>query len=105
MGKVMNFDYSLTAPKRMPVVLVETMNGLPDRNNSNGYGSMEHCIAAALGQPERLVAYNTYQVKIYGNYELGGFSEEAKRQYRDEHWQEDLQKTFEAGKRLADSIM
>ena len=67
-------DYSLTAPKRMPVVLMETMNGLPERNNSNGYGSMEHCIAAALGQPERLVAYNTYQVKIYGNYELGGFS-------------------------------
>ena len=98
-------DYSLTAPKRMPVVLVETMNGLPDRNNSNGYGSMEHCIAAALGQPERLVAYNTYQVKIYGDYELGGFSEEAKRQYRDEHWHEDLQKAFEAGKRMAESIM
>ena len=28
-------DYSLTAPKRMPVVLVETMNGTPERNNSN----------------------------------------------------------------------
>ena len=98
-------DYSMTAPKRMPVVLVETMNGLPERNNSNGYGSMEHCIAAALGQPERLVAYNTYQVKSYGNYELGGFSEEAKRQYRDENWHEDLQKAFEAGKRMAESIM
>ncbi len=97
-------DYSLTAPKRMPVVLVETMNGLPDRNNSNGYGSMEHCIAAALGQPERLVAYNTYQVNNYDHYELGGFSEEAKRQYRDEHWQEDLQKAFEAGKRMAEMI-
>ena len=94
-------DYRLTAPKRMPVVLVETLNGLPDRNNSNGYGSMEHCIAAALGQPERLVAYNTYQVKNYDHYELGGFSEEAKRQYRDEHWQEDLQNAFEAGKRMA----
>jgi hypothetical protein len=89
----------------MPVVLMETMNGLPDRNNSNGYGSMEHCIAAALGQPERLVAYNTYQVKNYGNYELGGFSEEAKRQYRDEHWHEDLQKAFEAGKRMAENIV
>ena len=98
-------DYSLTVPKRMPVVLVETMNGMPDRNNSNGYGSMEHCIVAALGQPERLVAYNTYQVKNYGNYELGGFSEEAKRQYRDEHWQEDLQKAFEAGERMAEGIM
>ena len=27
-------DYSLTAPNRMPVVLIETMNGAPERNNS-----------------------------------------------------------------------
>ena len=31
-------DYSMTAPKRMPVLLVETMNGTPERNNSQGYG-------------------------------------------------------------------
>ena len=94
-------DYSMTAPKKMPVVLVETMNGTPARNNSKGYGSMEHCISAALGDPERLVAYNTYQVKNYDRYELAGFSEEAKRKYREEHWEEDLQKAFEAGKRMA----
>ena len=98
-------DYSLTAPKRMPVVLMETLNGLPDRNNSQGYGSMEHCIAAALGQPGHVNAYNTYQVKNYDNYELGGFSEEAKRQYRDAHWEEDLQKAFDAGKRMAEGII
>ena len=51
-------DYSMTAPKKMPVVLMETMNGLPDRNNSQGYGSMEHCIKAALGEPERIIAYD-----------------------------------------------
>lgn len=98
-------DYSITAPKRMPVVLVETMNGTPEYNNDHGYGSMEHCITTALGQPERLVAYHTYQVKNYDHYELGGFSEEAKRQYRDEHWQEDLQNAFEAGKRMAEAIV
>ena len=97
-------DYSLTAPKLMPVVLMETMNGLPDRNNSQGYGSMEHCIAAALGQPEHVNAYNTYQVKNYDSYELGGFSEEAKRQYRDAHWLEDLQKAYDAGRRMAESM-
>ena len=68
-------DYSMTAPKRMPVVLLETMNGSPERNNSQGYGSMEYCIKAALGEPERLYAYNTYQVKNYDNFELAGFSE------------------------------
>lgn len=98
-------DYSMTAPKRMPAVLVETMNGTPEMNNSQGYGSMEYCIKSALGDPERLIAYNTYQVKNYDRYELAGFSEEAKRKYRDAHWEEDLQKAFEAGKRMAENIM
>ena len=98
-------DYSMTAPKRMPVVLLETMNGLPERNNSQGYGSMEYCIKAALGEPERLYAYNTYQVKNYANFELAGFSEEAKRKYRDEHWEQDLLAAYEAGKRMAEKIL
>ena len=97
-------DYSMTAPKPMPVVLMETMNGTPDRNNSQGYGSMEYCIARALGEPEHLIAYNTYQVKDYSRFELAGFSEEAKRQYRDEHWEEDLQRAFAAGKRMAEEL-
>lgn len=97
-------DYSMTAPKRMPVLLIETMNGTPERNNSQGYGSMEYCIKASLGEPEHLIAYNTYQVKNYANYELAGFSEEAKRQYREAHWEEDLQKAYDAGRRMAQSI-
>ena len=97
-------DYSLTAPKKMPVVLMETMNGLPDQNNSQGYGSMEYCIANALGEPEHINAYNTYQVKNYDRFELAGFSEEAKRQYRDEHWEQDLQKAYDTGKRMAEKM-
>jgi len=98
-------DYNLTAPKRMPVALIETMNGTPERNNSNGYGSMEHCIATALGRPERLVAYNTCQVKDYSRYELAGFSEEAKHEWREEHWEKDLQKAFDAGKKMVESLL
>lgn len=98
-------DYSLTAPKRMPVVLVETQNGSENANNCNGFGSMEHCITQALGEPEKLFAYNTYQVKNYDNYELRGFSEPAKRQYREEHWEKDLQAAFDAGRRMAEQIV
>lgn len=58
----------------------------------------------ALGQPEHLVAYNTDQVKNYERYELAAFSEEAKRQWRDAHWEEDLQKAFDAGRQLAARI-
>ena len=95
-------DYSLTAPKRMPVVLVETMNGTPERNNSNHFGTMEYCIATALGEPQHIVAYNTCQVASYDRYELGGFSEEAKHAWRDAHWDEDLQKAFDAGRQMAE---
>ncbi len=98
-------DYSMTAPKKMPVLRIETMNGTSERNNSQGYGSMEYCIAAALGQPQHLIAYNTYQVKNYDRFELAGFSEEAKRQWRDEHWEEDLQKAFDAGRQMAEDIL
>ena len=98
-------DYSMTAPKWMPVVLMETMNGTPERNNSQGYGSMEYCIQTALGEPEHLIAYNTYQVKNYERFELASFSEEAKRQWRDEHWEQDLQKAFDAGKQMAEKIL
>ena len=97
-------DYSMTAPKKMPVVLMETMNGLPDRNNSQGYGPMEYCIAAALGQPKHVIAYNTYQVKNYDRFELASFSEEAKRKYREEHWAQDLQRAFDAGVEMAYSL-
>lgn len=84
--------------KNMKKIVI--MDGTPERNNSNGFGSMEYCITAALGEPQRLTAYNTCQVANYGNYELAGFSEEAKQQWRDEHWEEDLQKAFEAGKKI-----
>ena len=98
-------DYSMTAPKRMSVVLMETMNGTPERNNSQGYGSMEYCITTALSEPERLIAYNTYQVKNYDRFELASFSEKAKRQWRDEYWEQDLQKAYDAGKQMAEKIM
>ena len=94
-------DYSMTAPKRMPVVLIETMNGTPERNNSHGFGSMEHCLTVSLGTPKRIVAYNTYQVKDYNRFELAAFSEPAKRQWRDEHWNDDLQKAYAAGREMA----
>ena len=98
-------DYSVTAPKRIPVVLTLAMNSTPAQyENTNCWGVMESVIARALGQPEHVNAYNTYQVKNYDRFELASFSEEAKRQYRDEHWEQDLQKAFDVGRRMAEKI-
>ena len=68
-------------------------------------GHASNSISAALGEPEHLIAYNTYQVKNYDRYELAGFSEEAKRQWRDEHWEKDLQKAYDAGRQMAEKIL
>ena len=95
-------DYSLTAPKKMPVVLMETMNGTPEQNNSEGFGAKEMCIKVALGEPETLVAYNTCQVKNYDNYELAMFSKDAKLKWREDNWEKDLQSAYDAGKRMAE---
>jgi multimeric flavodoxin WrbA len=97
-------DYSLTAPKKMPVVLMETMNGTPEQNNSQGFGAKEMCIAAALGQPEKITAYNTCQVKNYDHYELASFSAEAKLNWRENNWEKDLNNAYEAGKRMAETV-
>ena len=53
------------------------------------------------GAPERIIAYNTYQVKSYDRFELASFSEPAKQLWRDLHWEADLQKAFDAGRRMA----
>ena len=98
-------DYSLSAPKHMPVLLVESQNGSAEHNNCKGYGPFEHCIAQALGPFERLTAYNTYQVKDYSRYELAGFSEPDKCRYREEHWPQTLQQAFDAGRAMALKIL
>ena len=38
----------------------------------------------------------------YENYELGSFSEEAKHAWRDEHWEEDSQRAYDAGRKMAE---
>lgn len=99
-------DYSLTAPKQIPVVLTYTMNSNTEQAKMV-YQSMaiiEGCIERAMGNLEHVDAYNTYQVKSYDHYELGSFSEPMKRQYRDEHWAKDLQQAFDAGRRMAEQI-
>ena len=42
------------------------------------------------------------KVAKYDNYELGSFSEEAKHAWLDAHWEEDLQKAYDAGRRMAE---
>jgi len=49
--------------------------------------------------------FNQHQVKNYERFELASFSEEEKRLWRDTHWEEYLQKAFDAGKLMAEAIL
>ncbi len=55
-----------------------------------------------FGHSETLYACNTYQFTDYSRYAMTMFKEEDKRQYRDAHWQTDLQNAYELGKRLVE---
>lgn len=99
-------DYSLTAPKQMPVLLTYTMNANEEQAKMTYQmmGIVEDSLKRAMGDVEHVDAYNTYQVKNYDRYELAGFPEPMKRQYRDTHWEQDLQRAYDAGKRMAEKI-
>ena len=63
----------------------------------------ENLVANGLGSVERVIAFNTTQVKDYSRYEMVAASH-GKAEYRAEHWEKDLQSAFEAGKRMAECI-
>lgn len=100
-------DFSLTAPKRMPVLLTYTMNANTEQAKViyQMMGIIENCLERAFGDVEHVDAYNTYQVKNYDRYELAAFPEPMKRQYREEHWEQDLQRAYDAGKRMATKLL
>ena len=100
-------DYSLTAPKRIPVILTYTMNANDEQAKGvyQSMGIIESCLNRAMGDVEHVDAHNTYQVKNYDRYELAGFSEVAKREYREQNWENDLQRAYDAGRHMAEKIL
>lgn len=100
-------DYSITPPKRIPTAIIYTMNAGPQFANTVAPNQehIEGIIGRALQLPERIEALNTVQVKDYSRYDMAGFSAEAKQQWREEHWQQDLQNASDAGRRMAEKIL
>ena len=100
-------DFSLTAPKKMPVVLSYTMNANEEQaKDIYRYMSViESCLQRAFGKVEHVDAYNTYQVKDYNRYELSAFPEPMKRAWRDTHWEEDLKRAYKAEQDMANQII
>ena len=92
------------APKWMPVTFIYTMNGSPDNGEKVRRSSMRHVetmTGIAMGhQVDVIIANNTTQVKDYDLYCFASNTAEDKARWREEHWEDDLSKAREAGKRM-----
>lgn len=98
--------YRPCTPFRIPVQTIYTMNATEEQAIAGGYIPRLDAADAFLGhvftRPERLISFNTYQFHDYSRYRIEVFSETEKRQYHDEVFPQDLQRAFEAGKRMAE---
>lgn len=95
---------------RVPTATFYTMNANPEQAEQNNFeelmfGHIDGLVTRTWTQPERVCAYNTYQVHDYDKYDLKAFSEEAKREWRDAHFEKDKHKAFVAGVNMANKIL
>lgn len=95
-------NHDSLAPKPVPVTMIYTMNCPQELAEQHNYpmhwDDLEFYIANAFRHPvTRVCAWNTYQFANYDDYEMEMFSEAEKRQYRDAHFNDELQAAFRAG--------
>ena len=99
-------DGSVMAVKKMPVAFIYTMNATEEQAQliHKQLDIAEQMFGIALGEYERIEAFNTYQMKDYSRYEFSESTPAEKQAYKDEHWPQDLQKARDAGRRMAEKI-
>ncbi len=97
------------APKRVSFTMIYTMNGTEE--DFKNYGIEARCsleerlLSLYYFMPShRVTAFDTYQFTDYAKYESSVFSEEAKRQQREEQFPKDLENAFETGVKVAAEI-
>ena len=100
-------DGSIQAVKKMPVAFIYTMNATEEQAPiiHKQLDIAEQMFGIALGECERIEAFNTYQMKNYERFDFADSTPAEKQAYKDAHWEQDLQKAREAGKRMAEKII
>ncbi|MBQ3579974.1 MAG: flavodoxin family protein [Bacteroidales bacterium] len=96
-------DHRLTPPRRLPWAAIYTMNDTSD--NLRALRSFELLVGGYYGDlPEKVVAFNTYQVNDYDRYAMAAHPKEEKELWRAEHWENDLLEAKAAGRRMCEKI-
>lgn len=100
-------DFSQNPPRRIPTATIYTMNAndMQQEQMQPLYSHFEGLIEMFLAKPERILALNTTQVKNYDRYAMDGLRPDLKQPWRETHWENDLQNSFDAGKRMVEKIM
>lgn len=100
--------YSTIAPKKMPTAFVYTMNVTAEIMAAQGYADqlrpLERRVGDVFLSPRVLYVHDTYQFDDYTKYKVECFSEEAKRQRRDEQFPLDCRHAFQLGAALAAGV-
>ena len=98
---------SFAAPKKMPVTMIYTMNASPEQYEmmKATLSPMPMYLGMALGCEVEIIQANcTKQVKDYSRFEFSETMAQTHDQWHEEHWSEELQNAFDAGKRMAEKV-
>lgn len=95
------------APKRVPTAFIYTMNADDQYQQMMEplYSTIDMILGMSLTKPERIKMECTMQVKDYSRYEFSDEWVEHHKQWHAEHYVQDLQKAYDAGRRMAEKIM
>ena len=99
--------YPSIAPKRLKTAMIYTMNiseTLSNQMYPDLYDKTEFMITTVFEKPVRIFAYDTYRFDDYDKYVVETFDKNKKLKHKDEQFPKDLQKAFEAGKNMIESI-
>ena len=99
---------TLVAPKKMPVTMIYTMNATPEQAPSTlkNMAGIEMFTGMALGCEVEVIQANcTKQVADYSRFDFSEGMAQAHDKWHEEHFPKELQRAFDAGKRMAEKIM
>lgn len=96
--------YRTVAPRRIPVVMLYTMNVTRKLLPAPQLDALEAFVGHVFTPPRRICACDTYQFERYDDYVVEVFSEQAKRRYRETRFPEELRAAFDAGRETAENL-
>lgn len=101
-------NFGANPPKgHIPSAIIYTMNAAPEHQQmmEGMYQRNEQSFSHFFQKPERIIAMSTKQVKDYSRFEFSEQLAQSHDKWHDEHFPEELQAAFEAGKRMAEKIV